>query len=88
MDNSVDIIYSELVKVENEDKGYGLVTFLVWHEVYGYFKVTEEIDVDAADVAKYYREELDGTDYDWTYRTEEEWELLYEAEYFELVNLD
>ncbi len=46
MDNSVYIIYSELVKVENEDNGYGLATFLVWHQVYGYFKVTDEIESD------------------------------------------
>ena len=89
MDNSVDIIYSELVKVENEDNGYGLATFLVWHQAYGYFKVTEKIDVDGVeDVAQYYKTELEGTDYDWLRRTEEEWELLYEAKEFEFVSLD
>ncbi len=85
MDNSVDIIYSELVKVENEDNGYGLATFLVWHQAYGYFKVTEEIESDnGEDVAKYYKTELEGTHYDWCSKSEDEWELLYESKYVNL----
>jgi hypothetical protein len=80
-----DIIYDLLIKVEDDI----LATFLVWHEAYGYFKVTEEIDVDGIDdVAKYYKEELKNTTYNWLSKSEDEWESLYEAKKFEFVNLD
>jgi len=80
-----DIIYDLLIKVEDDI----LATFLVWHEAYGYFKVTEEIDVDGIDdVAKYYKEELKNTTYDWSSKSEDEWESLYEAKEFQFVDLD
>jgi hypothetical protein len=74
MNDWVDVLYSDFVKVENEVNGYGLVTFLVWHEVNGYFQVTEEIDVDGVeDVVIYYKEELEGTHFDWCRYSEDEW---------------
>lgn len=88
MDNSADVLYSDFVKVKNENNGYGLVTFFVWHEAYGYFRVTEEIEADSPeDVATYYKRELDGTPYDWCSKSEDEWELLYEAKELEYVSL-
>ena len=85
----IDIFYDRFVKVENEANGYGLVTFLVWHEAYGYFKVTEEIEVDGGDdVVIYYKEELEGTTYDWESKTEDEWYNLHESKEFKYVNLN
>ncbi len=73
-----EIIYDNLVKVENENNGYGLVTFLVSHEYYGEFKVTEEIEADSPeDVATYYKRELQGMDYDWSRHTEDEWHKMH-----------
>ena len=73
-----EIIYYNLIKVENENNGYGLVTFLVSHEYYGEFKVTEEIDVDGVDcVATYYKTDLEGMDYDWSRYTEDEWHKMH-----------
>ncbi len=87
MDNSVEVLFGKFIKVENEINGYGLITFLVWHEAYGYFKVTEEIEADGKDVVIYYKEELEGTPYDFLSRAEDEWESLYEAKELEFVNL-
>ena len=73
-----EIIYYNLIKVENENNGYGLVTFLVSHEYYGEFKVTEEIEADSPeDVATYYKRELQGMDYDWSRHTEDEWHKMH-----------
>ena len=73
-----EIIYYNLIKVENEDNGYGLVTFIVSHEYYGEFKVTEEIEADSPeDVATYYKRELQGMDYDWSRHTEDEWHKMH-----------
>ena len=72
-----EIIYDKFIKVENEENGYGLVTFLVSHEAYGYFKVTEEIESDGwCNVATYYKNELQGTDFDWSRKSEDEWSNL------------
>ena len=88
MDNSAEVLYDNLIKVKNENNGYALVTFFVWHEAYGYFRVTEEIEADSPeDVATYYKRELDGTPYDWCSKTEDEWELLYESKELEYVSL-
>ena len=71
----IDVLYDKLIKVENEDKFYGEATFLVWHEAYGFFKVTEEIDSDGFDsVAERYKNDLEGTDYDFCSKSEDEWE--------------
>ncbi len=73
-----EIIYYNLVKVENENNGYGLVTFLVSHEYYGEFKVTEEIDVDGIIcVATYYKTDLQGSSYDWSRYSKEEWHKMH-----------
>ncbi len=88
-EGSCEIIYYTLIKVEDENNGYGLVTFLVSHEHYGYFKVTEEIEADSPeDVATYYKRELEGMNYDWSRHTEDKWQSLYEAKEIEFVNLD
>ncbi len=85
----IDVLYDKLIKVEDSSNGYGLATFLVWHEAYGYFKVTEEIESDnEEDAYTYYKNNLEGTGYDWIKRTEEEWGLLYESKEFEFVSLD
>jgi hypothetical protein len=37
-EGTCEIIYYKLIKVENDNNGCGLATFLVSHEAYGYFK--------------------------------------------------
>ena len=76
-EGTCEIIYYKLIKIENEDNGYGLVTFHVSHEYYGEFKVTEKIDSDGwCNVATYYKNELQGTDYDWSRYSEDEWKNM------------
>ncbi len=72
----VDVTFSKFLKIEFQGQN-AILTFLVEHEAWGYFQVScdwdelegwEEVPFYNIDIAKWYEDDIDGTDCEWDLR--------------------
>tara|TARA_R110002020_G_scaffold464917_2_gene686010 strand:- start:270 stop:626 length:357 start_codon:yes stop_codon:yes gene_type:complete len=74
-EGSVDIEFSDFLKIEFNDTA--ILTFLIYHEIWGYFQVSadydelhgfEDVPYNNIDLAKWYEDDIQGTPCEWDLR--------------------